>query len=523
MTMVLRHSSGRVRWVRSTELAGPLGFALVSAIAFIVVRPPVGDLVAALARQSAAAAGVGGYWFGWYAGGASTGSYSVIVPPLSALMTAPVLAAVCAVAITPLTRWLLVGSRRPNHAVWVATVAAAGSLWSGRVPFIVGMAIGIAALAVARRNLRVLTVVLSVAMSLASPVAGAFGLLAFAAGFIWTKSNRETNALGGLSAGLTIGVLALWFGTPGAEGFDVGSAAICMALLPLMLLAHPTRPVKAAIAIAAIALPVLVVVPNGMGSNFERLFYAALPVAVVATGRARRWVTVGTVVPALAFGLFFTGADLAVASAPTAKPIYYSTLAAEMHRLPDLTNHRVEVVQDGTHTAAYAMLGVATLARGYETQADDQLDGLLNHGTAVDAPAYRQWLLDNAVAYVAATKAPVQRTAELRLVVDHTPSYLHRIWQNSRWTVYAVRGATPVVAPPGHLVRMDQDEMVVRSDGPAVIELRLHWSALLAVQELPADPAAATPATLTRDGAWTTLTVDRAGTYQLAGRWLPSR
>ena len=59
-------------------------FAAVTAVAFVIVRPPVGDIFAARARQSAALHGVGErYWFSWF-GGIVPGHYSVLGPLLSA-------------------------------------------------------------------------------------------------------------------------------------------------------------------------------------------------------------------------------------------------------------------------------------------------------------------------------------------------------------------------------------------------------------------------------------------------------
>ena len=78
---------------------------LAAAVArrFCVARPDVGDLQAALARESAARHGVGlTYWFKWFGGGSTPGNYSVITPTLSAWFGTVLVGVVATVAMTPL-------------------------------------------------------------------------------------------------------------------------------------------------------------------------------------------------------------------------------------------------------------------------------------------------------------------------------------------------------------------------------------------------------------------------------------
>src|SRR4051794_37290896 len=66
--------------------------AAADVIVFVAVSPPVPDLYAALARESAAAHGVGlTYWFAWFGGAATPGSYSVLAPQLSRVVGVQVL------------------------------------------------------------------------------------------------------------------------------------------------------------------------------------------------------------------------------------------------------------------------------------------------------------------------------------------------------------------------------------------------------------------------------------------------
>ena len=80
-------------------MALPLAVALIATVTLWALSPTLGDLQAAIAREEAARSGVGlGYWFGWY-GGVSPGSYSLLVPALSALTGSLALLAIATLAI----------------------------------------------------------------------------------------------------------------------------------------------------------------------------------------------------------------------------------------------------------------------------------------------------------------------------------------------------------------------------------------------------------------------------------------
>ena len=89
--------------LRRGSVLWPTAVAAANAFAFFAVRPNVGDLQAALARQSAATHGVGLVgWFQWFGGGSTPGNYSVITPYLSSLLGATLVGVLATIAITPL-------------------------------------------------------------------------------------------------------------------------------------------------------------------------------------------------------------------------------------------------------------------------------------------------------------------------------------------------------------------------------------------------------------------------------------
>lgn len=516
---VRRGSLSRQRWHLTRWLASPAlpptVVAFASALAFALARPAVGDLWAARARQSAAAHGVGlTYWFSWFGGGATPGSYSVLTPYLSVLLGgAAVLGALATVAITPLCWRLVQGANHPVAATWTATVVAGFSLWSGRIPFAVGTAISVATLIAVRDGRRWAAAAGTGLAVLASPVSGVFIALGLTGTLLVTRSHRLISATAITVAAVSLGVVAVVYGTPGPEGFHAGQAVLVTGALALFLLAKLPKFLAVVVLLALAVCPLLVVVPNGMGSNFERLVWICLPVAVVATSGIRLPLALATAAFAVLSGVRGTVADVQVAAQPSSSASYYTSLAAELDTLPGLSNYRLEVVGDGTHTAAYALLGHAALARGYETQADNALNPVLMSRTALTAVSYRAWLDDNAVGYVAMPTVAVHAGPEYRLVSTGLP-YLTPVWSDGTWTLLQVRHPDPIVAAPGRLTDADQSNIEIEVPRAGRVHVRVRWSQFLRVDGPPGAPAP----TLSGDGyGWTVLSVARPGTYVLHG------
>ena len=125
----------------------------LNAVAFVLVRPDVNDLWAARARASAVDHGVGlSYWFGWFAGGSTPGNYSIFTPTVCSLIGTELVGALSAVAIAALATVLLRGTRHPLAASALAAVSVIANLWSGRIPFLLGGAFGVAALIAVRHT-----------------------------------------------------------------------------------------------------------------------------------------------------------------------------------------------------------------------------------------------------------------------------------------------------------------------------------------------------------------------------------
>lgn len=490
--------------------------AAAGAFAFVVVRPGVGDLFAAQARASAASNGVGlTYWFSWYAGGSAPGGYSVLTPPLSAVFGAALLGALSTVALTPLVWKLAHGTRHPAAATWIATLAAGISLWSGRIPFAVGSVAATATLIAVRARHRIWGAAGAALTVALSPVSAALLLPGLLAGFVVSRTHRSAIAWTALASFATLGAVRVAFGAPGPQGFSPDQALVACAVLAGFLCTRPSRPVTVVVLVSLVACPILALTPNSFGSNFERMIWICLPPAVIGTARAGRPVVIAALVAALGWAGYVTTNELIVAAKPPSTTAYYTPLADRLRELGGLANYRLEVVPDGTHTAAYALLNYAMLARGYETQADNAYNKALDAAPQLDSGRYRAWLDGNAVGYVAIDNSQTTINAEYDLVAHTPPSYLRLLWHNANWDLFEVVHPTPIVSAPASIVDADQSNLEMSIPRAGTVLVRVRWSRYLTA----AGPAGTEPAELepTPDG-WTELTIQRPGSYALFGR-----
>jgi hypothetical protein len=491
--------------------AAPTVVAVIGSTAFVASGWVPGDMWAALARQSAVKAGVGlTYWFGWFGGADAPAGYSVFVPYLSAVVGAGLLGAIATIATPPMIARLVRDTRHAELAVWTATLLAIADLWSGRIPFAVGMVCACAAVLAVRNGRMVGAAVAGLATGLASPVAGAFLVLGLFGCGLASPAVRRISWVTSLVCVLELGVVGMLFGNPGVEPFPVTVAGGVVLALALMLLARPARWLVPTLVIGIVAVPVMALVPNALGSNVERFAWMVLPVAVIATARARTWIAVACTLAVIIQAFVVTQHDVAVARAPESSIGRYDPITDHLVHVAHLADYRLEAVSDGTHTAAFAMLGHATLARGYETQTDQTRNAVLFG--ALDAARYRRWLDDNAVGFVLLGRRTLGRSREYELVQHHLP-YLHAIWRDRSWVLYAVDHPVPLVDPPGRVVSSTQSALTITVSRAARIVVRVHWSRFLEISatgdaDLRLRPAA---------HGWTSLQVARATTARLTG------
>ncbi len=505
-----------ITWVAPTMLA------VANALTFLLVAPNVNDIWAALARQSAAHNGVGlTYWFSWFGGGTTPGNYSVLTPYLSALVGAGPLGALATAAITPLVWVALRPANHPVAALWVATLCAGLNLWSGRVPFAFGAALGVAALIAVERRRLAWAVLAAIFAVLASPVAATFVGFGLVGAFLVRPDLRRLALYTGATIGVTLVVVGIVFGQPGPEKFGAASLLQMLVTGLLLLVAAPPNYLRATVWLMLIAGPLLFVVPNGMGDNLLRLSWYCLPAVVVATSRRRLRTALLAVALAIGFAGRQSAGDVFTSTQETASVAYYQSLIDRLAPLREqFRSYRLEIVEDGTHTAAFALLGHAMLARGWETQDDRALNPAMNTAH-LDATTYKIWLQDNAVGYVAIARTPRKATPEYALVAHHRPGYLSEVWRDQRWTLYEVQNPNPLVNRPVTVRSFTQSDLVLRVPCACSFTVRVHYSKYLDAvtgKRKGAPPGSRIRAKLTDDGfGWTTMTTRSAGTYTLSG------
>jgi hypothetical protein len=518
----------RLRGWTDPAVYAPAVFAVANAVAFFIVRPGVNDLWAARARASAAAHGVGlGYWFSWFGGGSTPGNYSVLTPYLSAAIGTELVGALAAVGASVLIIVLVRDTPHPFTASAIGALAVALNLWSGRVPFLLGGVAAVGALIAVKRRQRAATVGLTLLSIAASPVAGAFLVMGLSGTFLTTrtKAYRPIIAYVAITAAIALAASALAFGAPGPEPFSDGLLVELLFGFCCLALAGMPDHLRTTFWVTVIAALVLWAVPNGLGSNLARFVWYCLPVAAVALSRYPARIAALAVSPLLIIGAVTTGTDLHDATRAVSSESYYTSLAARLDKIPQLRNYRVEVVDHGAHAGYEALLDHAMLARGWETQEDLQLNLPLNQDP-LDPVTYKVWLDNNAVGYVALPSASVGGYPEYKLVRSGKAVYLHQIWHDDKWQLFAVAEPTPIVGPPASVAAHDQKSMTIRVPCRCRLPVRVRWSKFLAAvlqQRAPARAGLvdATPpvrGTLTNDGTgWTVLTVRRPGTYVLRG------
>ncbi len=493
--------------------AGPLLVTAASVVVLWALHPALGDLQAAIAREEAAASGVGPtYWFTWY-GGISPGSYSLVVPLLSLLTGSAGVLYLATLAVAALAFPLSRGTAHPVALRWAIGAAAVLNMGSGRVAFAAGAALALAAVLAVRGRQHAAGVLLLGLSGLASPLAPAFaGLVAVP---LLMDGGHRSPAVRSVLAGAGLGVVlpVVLFGAPGAQSFPWTTLAWSSVAA---LCAWPTlrgTAQRRLVPLAAVVALALFVVPTGVGSNLSRFFCLVLPCVCIAWSRWDRRALALALVPALACAAYVAAADQLAGAGRDAGD--YDGLRTAIQQRADLADHRVELVDNHTHAGSHLLGSAVALARGWENQADARYHAVFHEPGALDADRYRQWLEENAVGYVAVAAEPLPLAeAEAELVGSGLP-YLTRIWHDEHWTLYRVDDARPIVPAPLSLVSASPAELVVAVPDTRTHRVQVRPNRYLVARSATAPDVAACLAP-TEDG-WVTLRAPRPGTYVLQG------
>jgi hypothetical protein len=425
--------------------------------------------------------------FQWY-GGHWTLDYSVLYPALASVTGVAVLAvasaAGAALAFQRLTRPFGRAGAIGSYVFAAGTLVPASI---GQLPFLSGEAFGLAAAwAVSRRRFG-LAAVLALLATLTTPLAGAFVGLGAAAWLLsaWRGPQRRARigpaaALMAASLGPVVAAAVLFPGD-GPMPYPVSDWAWEMAIAAgLGLLAGRENPLwRAGAVLFMVVATISVLVPSSLGGNVGRIEDGlALPMATVLLwSRPRVLLPVAAVPLALSQWGPAWGALTASSSRPSTHASYFAALDAELRSLASAgPAGRVEVVPTEYHWEAAYVAPVLPLARGWERQLDVADNPIFYRAGALTGPAYRAWLIDNGVRFVALPDAPLDMAgrAEAALIRSGAVTALHQVWRSTHWRLYAVEGSDGIVSQPARLVSATGNHLVVDAPraGPVVIRVR---------------------------------------------------
>jgi hypothetical protein len=501
--------------------------ALSSALAALMLlwSPPVGDLAAQVFRTELFEQAGLAIWNGSWYGGHYTLTYSVLFPPLAALL-GPQLVGGIAVVSSAYLFDRLVRDRWGVEARWATLWFAAGVvtlLADGQLTFALGVAFGLASVRCLQTGRGALALAAAAACALASPVAAAFLAGVVLAGAVeWGKpANRGALAVAGLALAFVL-VPNLAFPEPGQFPFEFSSfVAIplwCGGALFVVRGLPEERQLRRVLVGYLLASVVIWLVPNAMGGNAVRLgalFGGPVLAAVVLARRPR--VAPWFLALALAGGLYWqlTASVTQIARSvgdPSTTAEYFEP-AAEWLRANGAEGMRIEVPPTANHWESAFLAPSFELARGWLRQLDTTRDdifydqGELNHAT------YSAWLRRNAISYVALPDAHLDYSsvAERRLI-HAAPPYLDLRFSSPHWRIYEVRGAQPRVAPLGagqaETLTIDREGFALDVTTPGEFLVRVNFTPYWSI--------ARGHGCILRRGDWTVVRASRPGVFRVA-------
>jgi hypothetical protein len=437
----------------------------------------------------------------------------VLVPPLAWLLSPVLLGALSGVLSAALFEPLAHRHFGARAARWGALWFGAGAMTpvlSGRITFAAGVAAALGALLAVQRGRAWLGCVLALACGLLSPIAALFlGLASLA---LALSGERRVGLLMTAAALAPPALVSLLF-PDGGEGPFVFSAFWPVPLLALAFwFAVPAR--ERVLRIGALLYAIAAVgawaITTPVGGNAVRL--GALfggPLLLCALLAARRRLSVPLIALLVAFGIWQWSAavrDIAQTSGDR------STEASFYRPLNDFLAHhpgvyRVEIPFTFSHWETAEVSPRFALARGWLRPDDVEYNGIFyGDGRRLDAAAYRAWLDDHGVRFVAVPRAEPDYSAraELRLIASGPP-YLEPVWSSPDWRVYEVERAAGL-----GVTRLGIDDAELRFAAPGSRVARVRWSPYW---------RASGGACVEKAGEWTRVTASRAGRVRLTQRF----
>ncbi len=438
----------------------------VLALGYLGWSPLAPDLAAQIARANLVrSAGNVSWWTGWF-GGISLPTYSLLTPSSMAIFGVRATGVAAAVVGGVISARLVGAARRPRAGAVAFSVAEMANLLDGRVTFAVGVTLAAGALLAVQVRRPLLAAPLAAVAYFASPLAGLFlGLTLVAVLVVDPSRRRIAAALAALLASLGASMALLFPGTGEMPFHPTDLIPACLCCIGVALCC-PTRVVRAAALLLMLALPIFLVAPGAIGNNVTRMAWiCAVPVTVAYSPLRRGLLTI-----LLGLLAVWPTADLVQQLSATRDPsttatFYRPLLAAladeQAAAGPGAVGQRVEVLDSVNHFATVYLADRASLARGWDRQADVANDPIFYRDNALNAATYRTWLHDLAVGWVAvpAARLDYSAVAESKLVAGGL-DYLDLVWSNPSWKLYRVVDSTSL-AEGAQVVRVEPTRILI--------------------------------------------------------------
>ncbi len=454
----------------------------------------------------------------WY-GGHHVPGYSILFPPLAALLGVRVVGALSAVISAALFERLArehFGGRAWFGAIWFAA-ATAMNLITGRLAFGLGITFALAAVLAATHRRMGLAALLAVATTLSSPVAGLFlGLGAIA----WLLASRSAPALWFSVASIapTLALIVL-FPEGGTEPFVASSfwpALISCAFVGVALPRHE-HTMRIGVVLYALACVAAFVIPSPVGGNVVRLSTLFCgPLLACLLWRRQMVFLALAAIPLLYWQWNAPVRDVVRADHdPATRPSYYQPLLSFLHAQGG-PPFRIEIPFTTNHWEAAEVAPSFALARGWERQLDRQDNGIF-YRPGLTAAGYRRWLGIYAVRYVALPNVRLDESAKAEAaLLRRGQRWLQPVYRDARWRVWKVRSPTPLAGGAGTLTAIDSDSFTLHATRPGTIFVRERFTPYWAV-------TSGTGCVRQAPGGWTEVTVRGPGAVHVAARFSLTR
>jgi hypothetical protein len=496
----------------------------------VIIAPRSEDLAAHLLRSKLFATEGFGLWNNWWYGGHNVLGYSVLFPPLAALLTPQLIAAISVPTSAALFESLV--HRRFGEDAWLGALwfalGASTNLFTGRLTFALGLALAVGTALALQRDRPGTAAALAALTALASPVDALFAALAGTAHALGalTRQRHERTPRGALpgiaviaAAAMPVLALAIAFPEGGSEPFAFSALwpIVLISLLIIPVIPRRDHALRTGAALYALGCVVAYWVASPVGSNVTRLGpLIAGPLVALLWWPRRRLALLALTAPLLYLQWQAPVRDVRTADDNSEVTFaYFQPMMAYLSRQAG-PPFRLEIPFTLFHWEAYEVAPEFPLARGWERQLDTKYNALFYGGTLTPT-RYEAWLHELAVRYVAVSDAELDYSAKQEVaLIDRGLPYLHLVHRTRHWRIYAVRDPTPIASGgSATLINLGPNWLQMQAYRTGTTEIRVRWSPYWAITQ---GTGCVAPS-----GGFTKLTTTRPGPVHIAMRFALNR